>query len=117
MITGLSAIGCLLAMTNSFLVSRGKLKAVYCIGIACGLTEAVTSTSVRSRSLRVMRPSTLSTTSWRTRQTDRIEQSGVWVQNWTVPAWRSQKRASKMRPPSLAMTSPTLICSAARASV
>ncbi len=38
MITALSALGCLLAMVNSYLMSRGRLGAVYVVGIACGLT-------------------------------------------------------------------------------
>ena len=38
MITALSALGCVLAMVNSYLMSRGRLRAVYCVGIACGLT-------------------------------------------------------------------------------
>jgi hypothetical protein len=37
-ITALSALGCVLAMVNSYLVARGRLRAVYVVGIACGVT-------------------------------------------------------------------------------
>jgi hypothetical protein len=85
--------------------------------MALGLAHAVISFSVRRRSFKVMRPSTSSTRSWITRHTERIEQLVVCVHRRTLPEWRSQKRESNRRPPRMAMASPTLICSGARASV
>ena len=78
--------------------------------------NAFISRSETRRSFNVILPSTWSTAFWSMRHTERIEQSGMFVQNRSTPAWVSQKEGSYSRPPSAARASPTLICSAGRES-